>query len=66
MQEWKPQMPYIEQFPIAMAYVPWQKNFKMYENLDVRAEVLRKKQELYGDTIFPELNKPFLGRRIKG
>ena len=57
MQEWKPQIPYIEQFPIAMAYVPWQKNFKMYENLD---------EAFKTGTIFPELNKPFLGRRIKG
>ncbi len=24
MQEWKPQMPFVEQFPVAMAYVPWQ------------------------------------------
>lgn len=56
MQEWKPQMPYIEQFPVAMAYVPWQKNLKMYENLD---------EAFKTGTIFPELNKPFLGRRIK-
>lgn len=55
MQEWKPQMPYFEQFPIAMAYVPWQKNFKMYENID---------EAFKTGTIFPELNKPFLGRRI--
>ena len=43
--------------PLAMAYVPWQKNFKMYENLD---------EAFKTGTIFPELNKPFLGRRIKG
>ncbi len=34
MQEWRPQMPYVEQFPVAMAYVPWQRNCTMYENLD--------------------------------
>ena len=43
--------------PVGMAYVPWQKNFKMYENLD---------EAFKTGTIFPELNKPFLGRRIKG
>jgi hypothetical protein len=57
MQEWKPTMQFMEQFPLAMAYVPWQKNCDMYENLD----------EAYNaGTIFPELNKPFLGRRIGG
>lgn len=58
MQEWKPQMSsYMEQFPVAMAYVPWQRNFIMYENIE----------EAYKTgTIFPELNKPFLGRGIKG
>lgn len=56
MQEWKPQMPYTEQFPVAMAYVPWQRNCNMYENLD----------EAYKTgTIFPELNKPFTGRRVQ-
>lgn len=45
-----------EQFTIAMAYVPWQKNSKMYDNLN----------EAYKTgTIFPELNKPFTGRRTK-
>ena len=46
MQEWKPQMPYMEQFPAAMAYVPWQRTYKT-------------------GTIFPELNKPFTGRRVQ-
>jgi hypothetical protein len=56
MQEWKTQMPYMEQFPAAMAYVPWQRNCNMYENLD----------EAYKTgTIFPELNKPFTGRRVQ-
>lgn len=50
-------MQFMDQFPLAMAYVPWQKNCDMYENLD----------EAYNaGTIFPELNKPFLGRRIGG
>ena len=57
MQEWKPQMPYVEQFPVAMAYVPWQRNSNMYENLDEAFQI---------GTIFPELNKPFTGRRVKG
>lgn len=58
MQEWK-QPPYLEQMPIAMAYVPWQRNCTMYENLD----------EAYKTgTIFPILNKPFMmgGKRGYG
>lgn len=43
-----------DQFPVAMAYVPWQTFDKMYEDLD----------QAYGiGTIFPELNKPFTGGR---
>lgn len=39
---------------IAMAYVPWQRYAKLYDNLE----------EAYCEgTIFPELNKPFMGRR---
>lgn len=45
---------YFERFPIAMAYVPWQHLDCIYDNLE---EAFR-----YG-TIFPELNKPFTGRR---
>jgi len=41
--------------PVAMAYVPWQR-FKMYENLE---------DAYCNGTIFPDLNKPFLGRRCK-
>lgn len=41
--------------PVAMAYVPWQR-FKMYENLE---------EAFHTGTIFPDLNKPFLGRRRK-
>ena len=43
-----------DRFPVAMAYVPWQKFDKMYENLD---------KAYHEGTIFPELNKPFTGRR---
>lgn len=39
---------------IAMAYVPWQHFVKLYDN----------PEEAYCEgTIFPELNKPFMGRR---
>ena len=44
----------IDQFPIAMAYVPWQKAPVLYENLE---------EALKCGTIFPELYKPFTGRR---
>lgn len=43
-----------EEFPIAMAYVPWQSFQGIYENLE--------NAFLIG-TIFPCLNKPFDGRR---
>ena len=39
---------------VAMAYVPWQNFHKVYE----------QEKALMVGTIFPELNKPFLGRRI--
>lgn len=43
-----------DNFTAAMAYVPWQKYPQMYDNLE----------EAYMEgTIFPELNKPFMGRR---
>lgn len=54
MQEWKQQVPNLEQLPIAMAYVPWQTNCTMYENLEDGFRI---------GTIFPVLNKPFTGRR---
>ena len=45
---------YFDRFPIAMAYVPWQQLTSIFENLD----------EAYKTgTIFPELEKPFTGRR---
>lgn len=61
MQEWKhqtTQMPYMdmEQFPVAMAYVPWQRDCTMYENLDEAYQI---------GTIFPVLNRPFTGRRCR-
>ena len=53
MQDYR-QMPYVDQFPIAMAYVPWQHLDRIYENLE---------EALCVGTLFPELNKPFQGRR---
>lgn len=41
-------------FPLAMAYVPWQKEPRMYENLE---------EGFQNGTIFPELCLPFCGRR---
>lgn len=43
----------LNNMPIAMAYVPWQYFDKVYE-VDKALQ--------YG-TIFPELNKPFYGKR---
>lgn len=43
-----------EQYPLAMAYVPWQHMTNIYESLE---EAYRR------GTIFPELDKPFKGRR---
>ena len=44
----------IDNFPVGMAYVPWQQFDKMYDNLEDAFKI---------GTIFPELNKPFTGRR---
>ncbi len=44
----------IDKFPVAMAYVPWQKFDKMFDDLE---------KAYCSGTIFPELNKPFTGRR---
>ncbi len=41
-------------FPIGMAYVPWQRNADTYEHLE---------DGLCNGTVFPELYKPFTGRR---
>ncbi len=53
MKNYYDQFP-IEEFPVAMAYVPWHKLDKIYEDLE---DAFRE------GTIFPELNKPFYGRR---
>lgn len=43
-----------ERFPVAMAYVPWQHLTRLFDDLE----------EAYcKGTIFPELDKPFTGRR---
>lgn len=39
---------------IAMAYVPWQHFFKLYDNPE---------EGYHEGTIFPQLNRPFMGRR---
>ena len=43
-----------EEFPVAMAYVPWQQFDKICDNLEEGFRI---------GTIFPELHKPFTGRR---
>ena len=53
MQEFLPDTN-IDRFPIAMAYVTWQKFDKIYDDLE---------KAFRTGTIFPELNKPFTGRR---
>lgn len=44
----------MDEFPIGMAYVPWQKWKGIYD-MD---------KALQAGTIFAELDKPFLGRRV--
>lgn len=46
---------YFDRYPIAMAYVPWQHLSKLYDNLE---------DGFLKGTIFPELYKPFTGRRV--
>ncbi len=53
MQDYMYERP-IDRFVVAMAYVPWQKFDKLYDDLE-KAYCL--------GTVFPELNKPFTGRR---
>ena len=43
-----------DKYPIAMAYVPWQHFDRIFENLEDAYKT---------GTIFPELDKPFTGRR---
>lgn len=45
---------FMDKFPLGMAYVPYQKNFKIYENLE---------EAFHRGTLFPELDKPITGRR---
>lgn len=43
-----------DRFPLAMAYVPWQHFKGISDNLE---------EAFQTGTIFPELDKPFTGRR---
>ena len=43
-----------DDFPVAMAYVPWQKFERLYDDLE---------KGYKNGTVFPELDKPFKGRR---
>ena len=45
---------YFDRFPLAMAYGPWQHLTNIFEDLDAA---------YHKGTIFPELEKPFTGRR---
>ncbi len=45
-----------ERFPVAMAYVRWQKLEEMYE----------PEKALCRGTLFPELDKPFCGKTVTG
>lgn len=44
----------LEDFALAMAYVPWQNMTTIFDDLE---------EAFCIGTIFPELNKPFTGRR---
>ena len=44
---------YFDRFPIAMAYVPWQRFGQTYDLC----------KAFRAGTIFPELDKPFRGKR---
>lgn len=45
-----------DRFPVGMAYIPWQKIDKIYESLS---------EAFCEGTLFPELNRPYTGRRCK-
>lgn len=45
---------YFDKFPVGMAYVPWQTMDKIFENPEEAFKL---------GTLFPELCKPFTGRR---
>lgn len=44
----------MDDFPVAMCYVPWQHLTNIFENLE---------EAYQNGTLFPELCKPFTGRR---
>lgn len=48
------QKEFIDNMPLAMAYVPWQKWCDVYDLENAH----------HTGTIFPELNKPYIGRCI--
>ena len=54
MQDTNHKNEFLDQFPLAMAYGPWQRMTGIFENLE---------EAFCCGTIFPELNKPFTGRR---
>ncbi len=54
MQDYRKYEERYTRYPIAMSYVPWQERPILYENLE---------EGFCNGTIFPELNKPFTGRR---
>ena len=45
---------YLDDMPLAICYVPWQQMTSIYEDLEMAFRC---------GTIFPELAKPFTGRR---
>ena len=54
MQDTNHKNEFLDQLPLAMAYVPWQRMTGIFEN---------QEEASCCGTIFPELNKPFTGRR---
>ncbi len=54
MQDYRSQTEISDTFPLAMAYVPWQRFKGIFDNLE---EAYRT------GTIFPELDLPFTGKR---
>lgn len=54
MQEYSSYVEKPEDTTVAMAFVPWQHFDKLYDDLE---------KGYMAGTIFPELNKPFTGRR---
>lgn len=53
MRSSAPSYNWLEDYPVAMAYVPWQNWNRVYD----------LERGLRTGTIFPELDKPFLGVR---